>query len=147
MTATGNASWLEIIWTVSMAVALIALLTSTVIVIRKYRLYRQPDPVTGKRGNGAGVWLFWKDLVLYGLLILVTGTFTWVGLMAMQVPEPVREPNRESSQLIAFIFIGVAIGTALYAILNLWMGFQIERAIMREDKKDGVKARWGRHKG
>lgn len=136
MIQTETASVREVVWTVAMLVALLALLVSWCIIAYKFYLYRRPDPVTGKRRNGAGVWLFIKDSAIKVLLITWVSTFTAVGFVAMTIPEPVRSDTQRQNDLVANVSTIMAIMTALFALFNLWCHAQIDRELgLQRDKR------------
>ena len=116
-----NASALEWAWTICMGIAFVVSIASLVWVLWKYRIYRRPDS-DGHRANGTSMWLFARDIMLYGMLILLTASHTALGLYAMFIPEPVRPQVQEQTNVMSLVFISMAVVVAAFAIANLWIG-------------------------
>ena len=129
-----TASTQELVWTASMAVALLAVLISWGVITYKYYLFRKPDS-QGVRGNGAGTLLFIKDTAISVLLTVLTLGGTLLGVAAMGLPEPVRAVGREQNEMIANLFIVGALGIAAYALGNLWLLWRIDKKIRQDRKK------------
>jgi hypothetical protein len=121
----GNATPLEIAYAAVMGLAFLVSLASLSTVAWKYSIYRRPDE-EGHRPNGISVWLFARDALLYGMLVILTISETMFGLFAMTVPSSQAQTDEP---VLGFLTIGMAILIMLLAATNLVIGIAAFRRL------------------
>lgn len=117
----GTASQIEVLSAWTMSIAFLSTIAAGLRVLWKYRIYRMPDR-NGHKANGASMWLFARDGLVYTALAILSGILFGLSVLAMFVPEPVRPQVREQNNLIGIAYIVLAVLVAGATVANLWIG-------------------------